>query len=103
MFKRDEEHGWIDRTSKSYKEMVSLLNRAGQKVQEMEDAYKPGLKGERFYTGNEIMAMFHITRRTLQEYRDKWLLPYTTIGGTILYPESKIEEVLSKNYYKPPE
>ncbi len=32
---------------------------------------------------------------------DKGIIPYTSIGGTLLYPESKIDEVLERNYYKP--
>ncbi|WP_289299984.1 helix-turn-helix domain-containing protein [Xylanibacter muris] len=47
------------------------------------------------------MTHFHISRRALQNYRDKGIIPYTSIGGTLLYPESKINEVLDRNYYKP--
>ncbi len=49
------------------------------------------------------MARFHISRRALQNYRDKRIIPYTSIGGTLLYPESKINELLESNYYKPME
>ncbi|WP_302586022.1 helix-turn-helix domain-containing protein [uncultured Alistipes sp.] len=49
------------------------------------------------------MARFHISRRTLQNYRDKGIIPYPAIGGTLLYPESKINELLESNYYKPME
>lgn len=103
MYKKGEEEGYIERTSKTYKELMSGLANANQQVDQMDASYKPGLDGEKYYTGAEVMSMLHITRRTLQEYRDKWLIPYTTIGGTILYPESKMQEVLDRNYYKPPE
>nr|WP_290378640.1 helix-turn-helix domain-containing protein [uncultured Alistipes sp.] len=49
------------------------------------------------------MIHFRISRRALQNYRDKGIIPYTSIGGTLLYPESKINEVLERNYYKPME
>lgn len=62
---------------------------------------EPSLLGERYLTTEQMMTRFHISRRALQNYRDKGIIPYTSIGGTLLYPESKINEVLEKNYYKP--
>ncbi len=47
------------------------------------------------------MQQFHIGRSALQEYRIKGLIPYTRIGGMILYPRSGIETVLRNNYCKP--
>ncbi len=32
-------------------------------------------------TGDDVCAMLHISRRTLQTLRDEKLVPYTTIGG----------------------
>lgn len=37
-------------------------------------------------------------KRTLQTLRDEGGIPYTTIGGKILYPESVLYETLRKNY-----
>lgn len=50
---------------------MSGLANANQQVDQMDASYKPGLDGEKYYTGAEVMSMLHITRRTLQEYRDK--------------------------------
>jgi len=49
----------------------------------------------------EVCRLLHISRRTLQNYRDKGIISYASVGGTLLYPESKINEVLERNYYKP--
>lgn len=46
----------------------------------------------------EFCKQFHISRRTLQDYRDTRIIPYTSIGGKILYPESEIEKILQENY-----
>lgn len=62
---------------------------------------EPSLLGERYLTTEQVMTRFHISRRALQNYRDKGIIPYTSIGGTLLYLESKIGEVLGWNYYKP--
>lgn len=41
---------------------------------------------------------YHLSKRTLQSYRDDGTLSYTSIGGKILYPESGIRKLLEKNY-----
>ena len=51
-----------------------------------------------YMTGDDVCAMLHISRRTLQTLRDEKRVPYTTIGGKLLYPESGLYEVLKKNY-----
>lgn len=45
-----------------------------------------------------MCEMLHISKRTLQTLRDEGAIPYTTIGGKILYPESALYETLRKNY-----
>lgn len=59
------------------------------------------LLGERYLATEQVMTYLHISRRTLQNYRDRVIISYTAIGGTLLYPESKIKKVLEKNYFKP--
>ena len=53
---------------------------------------------EHYLSSEEFCRRFHISRRTLQDYRDNLIIPYTSIGGKILYPESEIKKVLLKNY-----
>ncbi len=62
---------------------------------------EPSLLGERYLTTEQVITHLHISRRALQNYRDRGIIPYTSIGGTLLYPESEINEVLERNYYKP--
>ena len=51
MYKKGEEEGYIERTSKTYKELMSGLANANQQVDQMDASYKPGLDGEKYYTG----------------------------------------------------
>lgn len=44
--------------------------------------------------------MLKISRRTLQEYRNKGKLPYIRLGGKVLYRESDIERMLQDGYRK---
>ncbi|WP_044187775.1 helix-turn-helix domain-containing protein, partial [Porphyromonas sp. COT-290 OH860] len=39
-----------------------------------------------------------ISPRTLQDYRDKGIIPYTQIAGKILYKLSNLEKLLKENY-----
>ena len=46
----------------------------------------------------DVMQKFHISVRTLQNWRTNRLLPYSRIGGKIYYRKSDILIVLQKNY-----
>ena len=59
---------------------------------------RPTLGGERFLTDKEVSARLKVSRRTLQDYRNNGILPYTQVGGKILYRASDIEKTLMKGY-----
>ncbi len=69
---------------------------AGQTANKLIAKIEPSLFGERYLTTEQVMTFLHISRHTLQNYRDRGIIPYTAINGTLLYPESKINEVLEK-------
>ena len=84
-----------------YKALAESMRCAVQTADRLITEIEQSLLGERYLTTEQMMTHFHISRRALQNYRDKGIIPYTSIGGTLLYPESKINEMLEKNYYKP--
>lgn len=47
--------------------------------------------------GRRVRNAAHL-KKALQTLRDEGAIPYTTIGGKILYPESALYETLRKNY-----
>ena len=59
--------------------------------------YRPSLKGEQYMTDTELAEKLKLNKRTLLEYRNTGKIPYYQIGGKILYRESDIESLLSKN------
>ncbi len=61
----------------------------------------PSLLNERYLTTNDMLYHFRISRRALQNYRDRGIIPHITIGRVILYPESELKKAFEKNYYKP--
>ena len=88
----------ITRDSEEFKELAGWIKKAGKAVEEATARIRPTVADEHYMTGDEVCALLHISRRTLQTLRDERLVPYTTIGGKLLYPESALYEVLKRNY-----
>lgn len=59
--------------------------------------YVPSLNGEYYLTDTELAAKLKLTKRTLLEYRNNGKIPYYQIGGKILYRESDIVKLLTRN------
>ena len=62
--------------------------------------FHPLLKGEIYLTGEQVCEMLHISKRTLQQYRDDGLIPFIKLERKILFRESDIIKVLEVNYNK---
>ena len=91
----------ITKETIEYRNLFAELRGAMQIMDKILNEVTPPMCGERYLTAEQVMAYLHISRRTLQSYRDKGIISYVTIGGNILYPESKICKVLEQNYYSP--
>ena len=96
---RIDDSGIIIRDSPEYRALVAGIQEMTALAERIPALVKPALMGERYLTTEQILTHLHISRRTLQNYRDKGIIPYIHIGGIILYPESAINEVLNENYY----
>ena len=70
------------------------LEMAEQLVRE----YKPMLMDKRFITDAQLSEDLNISRRTLQDYRDKGRLAFYRLDGKILYDESDVEDFLLSTY-----
>ncbi|WP_300918859.1 helix-turn-helix domain-containing protein [uncultured Alistipes sp.] len=91
----------LTRDTAEYEVQLEAMRLAAETADKPIAEVTPPLSGERYLPTEQVMTRFHISRRALQNYRDKGTIPYTSVGGTLLYPESKINEVLERNYYKP--
>ena len=60
--------------------------------------FHPLLKGEIYLSGEQVCEMLHISKRTLQQYRDDGLIPFINLERKILFRESDIVKVLEDNY-----
>ena len=48
----------------------------------------------------DVCLLLNVTKRTLQTYRNKKLLPYTSVGGKFFYRESDVAEYLESKTIK---
>ena len=75
----------------------SAINSVSRRIKEVAQTHKPLFGGEHFLTGKEVCERLYISPRTLQDYRDRRIIPYTQFAGKILYKESDLERLLD-NY-----
>lgn len=47
----------------------------------------------------DVLQTLHISKRTLQTFRDNGTLPYSKIQGKFYYKVSDLEQLLQDNYY----
>ena len=78
--------------------VLSAISSVSKRIKEVAQTHKPFFAGELFLTGKEVCERLYISPRTLQDYRDRKIIPYTQFAGKILYKESEIERILKNNY-----
>ena len=79
----------------AHQEMITRLR---YRIEEILKNYRPVMNGEIYLSGEDVCKLLHISKRTLQQYRDDNILPYIQIGGKIIYKESDILTILEENY-----
>lgn len=60
--------------------------------------HTPMLMKRRFITDAQLSENLNISRRTLQDYRDRGIIPFYRLDGKILYDEADIDKFLSERY-----
>lgn len=88
----------ITRDCDDYKVLMQKIVSATDTLKQTADWLKPTICNERYLSSREVCALFHITKRTLQEYRDQLLVPYTRFGNKIYYVESAIQKLLEQKH-----
>ncbi|SHK25238.1 helix-turn-helix domain-containing protein [Epilithonimonas mollis] len=79
----------------AYQEMITRLR---NRIEDILKNYRPVMNGEIYLSGEDVCRLLHISKRTLQQYRDDNILPFIQIGGKIIYKESDILTILEQNY-----
>ena len=78
--------------------VLSAISSVSRRIKEVAQTYKPLFGGEHFLTGKEVCERLYISPRTLQDYRDRKIIPYTQFAGKILYKISDLERLLEDCY-----
>lgn len=89
---REKDHEWVKAFHSNFDRLLALLEKLLEKRQLF--VYDDEL----LLTGKEVAYLLKVSRRTLQDYRNNGILPYTQVGGKILYRASGIERALMKGY-----
>lgn len=79
-------------------EQQEMITQLRSRIEEILKNYRPVMNGEIYLSGEDVCKLLHISKRTLQQYRDDKILPYIQIGGKIIYKETDILNVLEQNY-----
>ena len=71
--------------------VLSATSGVSKRIKEVAQTHKPLFGGEHFLTGKEVCERLYISPRTLQDYRDRRIIPYTQFARKILYKASDLE------------
>ena len=77
----------FDGMKNELKALLELTENATQK-------YTPIFKEEQWLDNQEVCLMMNITKRTLQTYKDKGLLPYSKLNRKNYYKLSDVQALL---------
>ena len=78
--------------------VLSALEGVNRRIKEVAQTHKPLFGGEHFLTSKEVCERLYISPHTLQDYRDRKIIPYTQFAGKTLYKASDLEKILMMNY-----
>ena len=78
--------------------VLSALDKVNRRIKEVAQTHKPLFGDEHFLTGKEVCERLYVSPRTLQDYRNRRIIPYTQFAGKILYKASDLERMLEDNY-----
>jgi len=80
--------------------VLSAISSVSRRIKEVAQTHKPLFAGKLFLTGKEVCERLYISPRTLQDYRERRIIPYTQFAGKILYRLSDLQRILKENYLR---
>ncbi|MBF1188503.1 MAG: helix-turn-helix domain-containing protein [[Eubacterium] sulci] len=94
------EYETLNKETPEMKQLISGIKNLTKRVRSIAQTHRPLFEGELYLTSREVCERFFLSPRTLQDYRDKGIVPYTQIAGKILYRLSDLQRILQENYIK---
>jgi len=83
--------------SETYKELVAKILGIEKKI---EAALNRPILGDEWLDNQDVCLLLKISKRTLQTYRDKGILPFSQIGAKIYYKAIDLQNHLQKHYVR---
>jgi len=83
--------------SQAFEALVKEVKEIKEKLNQKSSDYP---LSERYLDIQETCQLLHISKRTLQNYRDQGIIPFSQIGGKIYFRASDIEEHMKRHYIK---
>ena len=77
-----------------------LKSQLGKITSQLDEISKQNPLSEKWLDNQDVCIILKVSTRTLQNYRDKGILPFSQIGNKIYYKASDIEKHLETNYIK---
>ena len=87
------EHEIVNKETPEMKQLISGIKEVSKRLREIAQTHRPLFGGEIYLMGREVCKHLFVSPRTLQDYRDKGIIPYTQITGKILYRLSDINRL----------
>ena len=88
----------LNREADDMQVVLSAISGVSKRIKEVAQTHKPLYGGEHFLTGKEVCERLYVSPRTLQDYRNRRIIPYTQFAGKILYKVSDLERMLKNSY-----
>lgn len=83
------------------KELTTALDELLRLTTEASEIYIPIFNEERWLDNQQVCLMLGITKRTLQSYKDKGLLPYSKLMRKNYYKFSDVQLLLTSHTQTP--
>lgn len=76
----------------------ATLGCVSKRIKEVAQTHKPPFDSEHFLMCKDVREWLYISPRTLQDCRNKKIIPYTQFARKILYKTSDLKEMSEGNY-----
>ena len=94
--------------SQAFSRLLSNLENLTREIHSQNQSGKPTKEqtlpkgklatNDQWLDNNEFCELLKVTKRTLQNYRDGFILPYSQIGRKVYYKVTDVQTLLEKNY-----
>jgi hypothetical protein len=86
----------ITRETPLFSELISKIKAMETQIEAMKEGNLSCT--DKWLSGDAVMRKLGVSRRTLQNYRDNRILPYSVVGGKFYYSVRDIEDLMKDNY-----